>query len=158
MDLAAASSRILTFSGVCRKSFPFQLSCNAPLYLNKFLYCSQVFISPFFAILHHIILELDFLHICLWPPSGPLLLPFHRWETLRNFILVFPRVDRVMTPQVPIFDIIEDAGFVGLPPGPEDVVLLRHQLLETAMISATALTFHCSSMSFSSVHIIQSPH
>ena len=125
VHLAAASSRVLTFSGVC--CVVVSLSYNAPLHQRQpqyFLLCTQFFVQLLTSIPHQVSLECIFLLVGFWPPSSPFL-PFPRRETIRNFILLCHRASRIMIPRVPYFDLIVDVSFVALPPGPDDVVQLR---------------------------------
>ena len=128
VHLAAASSRVLTFSGVCCVvvSLSVFVQCaTSPAATSIFFVCvPKFFVQLLTSIPHQVSLECIFLLVGFWPPSSPFF-PFPRRETIRNFILLCHRASRIMIPRVPNFDLIVDVSFVALPPGPDDVVQLR---------------------------------
>ena len=71
------------------------------------------------------LLTSNFLLVGFGLQSSPFLLSFPFRERIRYFILLCHRVNRIVIPRVPHFDVIVDVSFVGLPPRPDDAVQLR---------------------------------
>ena len=124
VHLAAASSRILTSSGVLRKNLLsiFVQCATAPAARSiPFLYCDQFF--TVFFILHHLLHEFKCFNFCLGLPPRPILLSFPG-ECFSTFSFLYPRINRVVVPRVPQLILAVNVCIIGPPSRGNDVVQL----------------------------------
>ena len=94
--------------------------------LNRFLYCSQIVFTLFFANLHHFLLEFKILLICPRPPSCPLLRPLSFRKILCDLSFRYPGFYRVMVPRVPHSDIIANIHVIISSSWPRPFLLRSH--------------------------------